>query len=62
MSQVKIPRDYHSITPYLTVKGGDAAIEFYKKAFGAELLTTRIPRAHSNTKQKKLLSNVARNI
>ena len=36
MSQVKIPRDYHSITPYLTVKGGDAAIEFYKKAFGAE--------------------------
>ena len=36
MSQVKIPREYHSITPYLTVKGGDAAIEFYKKAFGAE--------------------------
>src|SRR6186713_2775666 len=36
MSQVKIPRGYHSITPYITVKGGDAAIEFYKKAFGAE--------------------------
>ena len=31
MSKVKIPRDYHSITPYITVKGGDAAIEFYKK-------------------------------
>ncbi len=36
MSKVKIPRDYHSITPYITVKGGDAAIEFYKKSFNAE--------------------------
>ena len=34
--EVKIPRDYHSITPYIIVKGGDDAIEFYKKAFGAE--------------------------
>jgi PhnB protein len=38
MNQAKIPRNYHSITPFLTVKGGDAAIEFYKKAFGAEEL------------------------
>jgi PhnB protein len=30
-----IPDGYHSITPYLIVKGGSAAIEFYKKAFGA---------------------------
>lgn len=30
------PDQYHSITPYLTVKGGSAAIDFYKKAFGAE--------------------------
>ena len=36
MSQVKIPRGYHSITPYIIVKGGEAAIEFYKNAFGAE--------------------------
>ena len=36
MNQAKIPRDYHSISPYLTVKGGDAAVEFYKKAFGAK--------------------------
>ena len=36
MSQVKIPRGYHSITPYITVNGGEAAIEFYKNAFGAE--------------------------
>jgi PhnB protein len=30
-----IPDGYHSITPYLIVKGGAAASEFYKKAFGA---------------------------
>ncbi len=31
-----IPRGYHSITPYLIVKGAKKAIEFYKKAFGAK--------------------------
>jgi PhnB protein len=30
-----IPDGYHSVTPYLIVKGAAAAIEFYKKAFGA---------------------------
>ena len=30
-----IPADYAGITPYLSVKGAAAAIEFYKKAFGA---------------------------
>jgi PhnB protein len=35
-AQVKpIPDGYHSITPYLIVRGGARAIEFYKKAFGA---------------------------
>ena len=29
------PDQYHTITPYLTVKDGAAAIDFYKKAFGA---------------------------
>jgi PhnB protein len=32
-----IPEGYHSITPYLMVKDADKSIEFYKKAFGAEL-------------------------
>ena len=37
MSQVKkIPEGYHSITPYLNVKGGAKAIDFYKNAFGAK--------------------------
>jgi PhnB protein len=31
-----IPRGYHSVTPYLSVKGAAAAIEFYKKVFGAK--------------------------
>lgn len=30
-----IPAGYHTATPYLIVKGGADAIEFYKKAFGA---------------------------
>jgi PhnB protein len=38
------PDGYHSITPYLIIKGAAAAIEFYKQAFGAtELL--RMPQA-----------------
>ncbi len=31
-----IPDGYHSITPSLTCKGAAKAIEFYKKAFGAQ--------------------------
>lgn len=31
-----IPKGYHSVTPYLSVRGAAAAIEFYKKAFGAK--------------------------
>jgi PhnB protein len=34
-----IPDGYHTATPYLIVKGAAAAIDFYKRAFGAtELL------------------------
>jgi len=31
-----IPEGFHTVTPHLVVKGGPAALEFYKKAFGAE--------------------------
>jgi PhnB protein len=31
-----IPENYHSIIPYLIVRNAANAIEFYKKAFGAE--------------------------
>jgi uncharacterized glyoxalase superfamily protein PhnB len=36
-SQVKpVPEGYTSVTPHMTVTDGNAAIEFYKKSFGAE--------------------------
>jgi PhnB protein len=36
MSKVSpIPQGYHSITPYLVIKGAAQAIEYYKKVFGA---------------------------
>jgi PhnB protein len=31
-----IPAGYHAITPHLVIKGAAEAIEFYKRAFGAE--------------------------
>jgi uncharacterized glyoxalase superfamily protein PhnB len=33
-----IPEGFHSLSPHLVCKGGVQAIEFYKKAFGAEEL------------------------
>lgn len=30
-----IPEGYHSVTPYLIIRGATEAIEFYKRAFGA---------------------------
>ena len=35
MSVSPIPAGYHSVTPYLVVRGAARAIEFYKAAFGA---------------------------
>ena len=36
MSKISpIPQGYHSITPYLVVKGAAQAIDYYKKVFGA---------------------------
>lgn len=36
MADVKpIPEGYHSVTPYLIIKGAAQALDFYKTAFGA---------------------------
>jgi len=36
-SQIKpVPDGFHTLTPHLVVKGASQAIEFYKRAFGAE--------------------------
>jgi len=37
-----IPAGYHSVTPYLIIDGAAAALDFYKKAFGAKE-TVRMP-------------------
>jgi PhnB protein len=33
-----IPEGYHTATPYLTVHDGTRALEFYKQAFGAQVM------------------------
>jgi len=35
MAAKPIPEGYHTVTPYLFIKGAGDAIAFYKKAFGA---------------------------
>ncbi len=35
MAVKPIPEGYHSVTPYLSIKGAGKALDFYKKAFGA---------------------------
>ncbi len=37
-----VPEGYRTVTPYLTIRGGDRAIEFYKRAFDARELV-RMP-------------------
>ena len=39
MATSAIPKGYHSVTPYLVIKGAAQAIEFYKKAFNAAEVT-----------------------
>ncbi len=48
-AQIKpIPEGYHTVTPHLTLKGADQAIEFYRQAFGAEL-RCRLPGPDGKT-------------
>jgi PhnB protein len=47
MSVKPIPDGYHTVTPYLIIKGAAEAIEFYQQAFGAtELLRFAMPDGH----------------
>jgi PhnB protein len=39
MSKVHyIPKEFHTVTPYLVIKGAAQAIEYYKNVFGAQVL------------------------
>ena len=44
MAVKPIPEGYHSVTPYLIIRGAAAALEYYKQAFGAvELMRMPAP-------------------
>ena|ERR1041385_449134 len=45
MSEVRaVPAGFHTLTPHLTVRDADRALEFYKNALGAEVLNVaRMP-------------------
>jgi PhnB protein len=36
MSVQRIPAGYHTVTPYLIIKGAAKAMQFYQSAFGAQ--------------------------
>jgi PhnB protein len=44
MAVKPVPDGYHTVTPYLTVRGAPKVIEFLKQAFGAELSHEPIKR------------------
>jgi uncharacterized glyoxalase superfamily protein PhnB len=44
MAAKPIPDGFHSVTPYLTVRGATKVIEFLKQAFGAQLSHEPIKR------------------
>ncbi|MEX0675620.1 MAG: VOC family protein [Pirellulales bacterium] len=49
MAKVKpVPDGYHTVTPYLIIKGAAAALDFYKKAFSA---TEKMRMADPKTNQ-----------
>ncbi len=41
-AQLPIPAGFRTITPSISVEGGVAALEFYKKAFGARVVLRRM--------------------
>jgi PhnB protein len=51
-----IPAGYHTLTPYLRVRGGKAAIDFYKNAFGArELMCMTSPKDPARVMHAELM-------
>lgn len=37
-----VPEGFHTVTPHLVIKGAAEAIEFYKRAFGAEVVSKMV--------------------
>src|SRR5580698_2291558 len=54
-----IPEGYHTATPYLICSGGAAAIDFYKRAFGAvELMRMPMPNGRLGHAELKIGDSV----
>jgi PhnB protein len=54
-----IPDGYHSVTPYLIVKGAADAMKFYKRAFGAaELMRMASPDGRIGHAEMKIGDSV----
>ena len=50
-----VPPGFHTLTPHLVVRDAERAIEFYKRAFGAELVggVARTPESDAMSKDLK---------
>jgi uncharacterized glyoxalase superfamily protein PhnB len=55
MTAKPIPDGYHSVTPYLTVRGAGKVIEFLKQAFGAKLSHEPIKRPDGSIMHAQVL-------
>lgn len=50
-----IPKGYHTVTPYIIVRGAAKALEFYQKAFGAkELFRMQLPNGRITHAEMKI--------
>jgi PhnB protein len=59
MAVKSIPDGYHSVTPYLIVKGAADALKFYKRAFGAaELMRMGSPDGRIGHAEMKIGDSV----
>jgi len=52
MSSSKLPAGYHTVTPALVVRDANAAIDFYRRAFGATEVSRRWPPATCRSAQQ----------
>ena len=55
MTAKPIPDGYHTVTPYLTVRGAGKVIEFLKQAFGAKLSHEAIERPDGSIMHAQVL-------
>jgi uncharacterized glyoxalase superfamily protein PhnB len=55
MTAKPIPDGYHTVTPYLTVRGAGKVIEFLKQAFGAKLSHEPIKRPDGSIMHAQVL-------